>query len=59
MTKQQRSNLALGLLLILLGAVLLAGQIVPGLRDWFTFYISWPLIVAGVDALNDGAASWR
>ena len=48
MTKQQRSNLALGLLLILLGAILLAGQLVPGLRDWFTLYVSWPLIIIGI-----------
>ncbi len=50
MTKQQRSNLTLGLLLILLGAVLLVGQVVPEFQDWFALHLSWPLIIIGVGA---------
>lgn len=48
MSKQQRSNLAVGLVLILVGVVLLAGQLVPGFQNWFDLYLSWPVIIIGV-----------
>ncbi|MGE5530717.1 MAG: hypothetical protein ACM3VW_01200, partial [Bacteroidota bacterium] len=47
MTSSQRSALAGGLVLILLGIVFLAGQLIPGLWSWVT-EASWPLIVVGV-----------
>ena len=47
MSGRRRSSLAGGLVLILLGAWLLAVQVVPGLDDWF----EWPLFIVGVGAL--------
>jgi hypothetical protein len=46
MDVQRRSNLALGTVLILLGLVFLATQLVPGLG----LILSWPWIVIGVGA---------
>jgi hypothetical protein len=46
MDGQRRSNLALGVVLILLGGVFLATQLVPGLG----LVLSWPWIVIGVGA---------
>jgi len=43
----RRSSLAVGLVLVLLGACFLAVQWVPGLWAWF----SWPLVVVGVGVL--------
>jgi hypothetical protein len=47
MDSQRRSSLAGGLVLILLGALFLAVQWVPGLQLWF----SWPLIIIGIGVL--------
>ena len=47
MRKSQRSNLASGLALILIGALFLVVQFVPGLHIW----LSWPLIIVGVGVL--------
>jgi hypothetical protein len=47
MDHRRRSNLAVGLVLILLGALFLAVQWVPGLQAWF----SWPLIIAGIGGI--------
>ena len=44
MGTRRRSDLAFGLVLILVGIVFLAMQFVPGLRGWF----SWPWIIVGV-----------
>ena len=44
MDRGRRSSLAAGLVLILLGALFLAIQLVPGLEAWF----SWPWIIIGV-----------
>lgn len=49
MNRKMRSNLAFGLILILIGGWFLAVQLVPGL-NWFWNYLSWPLIVVGVGA---------
>ena len=46
MDGQRRSNLALGVVLILLGGVFLATQLFPGLG----LALSWPWIVIGVGA---------
>ena len=47
MGSSQRSSLAVGLLLVLIGVVLLAGQFVPGLWSWVG-RLTWPLIIVGV-----------
>lgn len=47
MTSSQRSALAGGLVLILLGVLFLAGQLLPNLWSWVG-EASWPLIVVGV-----------
>ena len=47
MDSQRRSSVAGGLVLILLGALFLAVQWVPGLQLWF----SWPLIIIGIGVL--------
>ena len=46
MNVQRRSNLALGVVLILLGGIFLATQLLPGLG----LILSWPWIVIGVGA---------
>lgn len=47
MEQRNRSNLAAGLLLILVGGVFLAAQIAPGLFTWFQPELNWPLFVVG------------
>lgn len=47
MDVQRRSNLALGVVLIVLGGIFLATQLIPGLG----LILSWPWIVIGVGAL--------
>lgn len=51
MNRQMRSNLAGGLLLIILGAIFLVFQLFPGLRQLVALEVSWPLIIVGVGAL--------
>ena len=48
MNKEQRSNLAIGILLILLGGWFLAGQFFPELKELINIEKAWPLIVIGV-----------
>ena len=48
MDHKQRSGLAGGILLILVGLVFLAFQLVPGLRATLRMEITWPLIVVAV-----------
>jgi protein-S-isoprenylcysteine O-methyltransferase Ste14 len=47
MGQRSRTNLAAGLLLILVGAIFLAIQIAPGLFTWFQPELNWPLFVVG------------
>lgn len=47
MGHRNRTNLAAGLLLIVIGAVFLAFQIAPGLFKWFQPELNWPLFVVG------------
>jgi hypothetical protein len=49
MRHQTRTNIAIGLVLILLGAWFLAVQFVPGLE--FYLQLSWPLTIVGVGVL--------
>lgn len=48
METKQRSNLALGLLFILVGLWFLAGRLIPGLESWLGITYSWPIIIIGV-----------
>jgi hypothetical protein len=48
MSKQSRSRLFAGVLLILLGIWFLMVQLVPGLGDWMQFTLTWPWIIIGV-----------
>jgi hypothetical protein len=48
MNRNERMRLVGGLLLVLLGAWLLAVRIVPSLDDWLNISYSWPVIVIGV-----------
>ncbi len=47
MNQRQRSSLAAGLVLILVGGLLLAVQFVPGLQDWYEA-LGWPLYLFAV-----------
>jgi len=49
--RETRSNLVIGLLLIVLGGWFLAGQFVPGLKFWINAEKSWPLFVIGAGLL--------
>jgi hypothetical protein len=51
MSRRQRSNTILGLLLILAGAAFLARQFYPSLLIWRYFAFSWPWYVIGAGAL--------
>jgi hypothetical protein len=44
----RRSGLVGGLILIMIGAMFLAAQLLPGVRSWYRGEDSWPLIVVGV-----------
>jgi len=46
--KKKNSRLAIGILLIALGAIYLIAQIIPGTRDWLQLEFTWPLIIVGV-----------
>ena len=48
MEREKRSGLAGGLVLILLGGLFLALQVVPGLRALLRIEFSWPWIIIGV-----------
>ena len=50
MSRKTRSNLALGILLILVGGWFLAMQIMPDLKDWFWLTFDWPFLIIGVGA---------
>lgn len=47
---RRRSNLASGLVLILLGLLFLSYQLMPGWWVWLNVEMTWPLIVVGVGA---------
>jgi len=48
MSRQSRSNLVVGILLVLIGALILAGRFIPGVKDWLELDYTWPLIVVAV-----------
>ena len=55
MDTRRRSQLAGGVVLLLLGSALLAAQVFPAFRAWVDAHVnwaeSWPLIVIGVGVL--------
>jgi hypothetical protein len=51
MNVRERSNLALGLVLALVGLLFLADQLVPGVGEWLRITYSWPLIIIGAGAI--------
>jgi len=51
MSRRQRTNTILGLLLVLAGAVFLAQQFYPDLQVWGYFTFSWPVYVIGAGVL--------
>ena len=50
MSKERRSDLVIGIILIIIGGWFLAAQfdVVPGLRDIMNIEYQWPLIIIGV-----------
>jgi hypothetical protein len=48
---RNRTQLALGVVLILLGAWFIAQRQIPALAHWIDLYMSWPLNVVGVGAI--------
>ena len=51
MTRQNRSQLVLGLLLILLGVWFFAVRQVPALKSWTQLQFEWPFYVIGAGAI--------
>lgn len=49
--KQNRSNLVLGLILLVIGGWLLAARQVPALQDWIENNFSWPMWTIGAGIL--------
>jgi hypothetical protein len=48
MDRNDRSRLAVGVLLLAVGVYFLAAQFYPALGEWINIEFSWPLIVIGV-----------
>jgi len=48
MSRKTRSNLALGIILILVGGLFLALQIMPEWGDWFWSTLDWPFYIIGI-----------
>jgi hypothetical protein len=48
MDQSRRSSLTFGVTLIILGAVFLAVQLVPQLKEWINWENAWPLIIVGI-----------
>ena len=51
MDARLRTSLAAGLVLILLGVLFLAAQLIPGLEVWLRPELWWPLIIVGIGVL--------
>lgn len=48
MDESRKSSLVFGVLLVLVGAVFLLVQLVPGLKETINWASAWPLIIVGV-----------
>lgn len=51
MDLQRRNNLALGLVLLLIGGLLLAVRIFPSMGSWLEIRFAWPMFVIGAGLL--------
>lgn len=51
MNRQNRTQLVLGLLLILIGVWFVAAQRIPALKTWLEIQFQWPFYVIGAGAL--------
>jgi len=51
MNRSSRSSIIGGVILIVVGAGLLAGQFIPGWSEWFNMRYAWPLIIVAFGAL--------
>ena len=51
MDRRQRSSLAGGILLILIGAWFVALQLVPGLKDMLNLEVTWPLFIVAIGGI--------
>jgi len=49
--RKHQSNLVAGLILILIGGLFLAGNLVPQLARWLAIELTWPLIIVGVGVM--------
>lgn len=49
--RSRRSSVALGLILVLLGILFLAVQMIPGLQELLNAKMNWPLIIVGIGVL--------
>lgn len=45
MTHRTRTNIASGIVLIVIGAILLMAKAIPGLGRWFDIAFTWPVII--------------
>jgi uncharacterized integral membrane protein len=48
MDRSKRSTLAIGILLVLIGAYFVVANMVPAFHDWVNVTMSWPLIIIAV-----------
>ena len=48
MNRQNRANLTLGVLFVIIGALILVSRFIPGLKELVNLDFTWPLIVIGV-----------
>jgi uncharacterized integral membrane protein len=48
MDRTKRSTLAVGILLVLVGAYFVVANLVPAFNDWINVTMSWPLIIIAV-----------
>jgi hypothetical protein len=48
MDRTKRSTLAVGILLVLVGAYFIVANLIPSFNDWINVTMSWPLIVIAV-----------
>lgn len=48
MDRTKRSTLAVGILLVLVGAYFIVANLIPSFNDWINVTLSWPLIVIAV-----------
>jgi len=51
MDRKNRSQLGLGIILILLGGWFIAQKTIPGLQEWMTQFSAWPFTVIGAGAI--------